>query len=86
MTKRITTECKTLGEVISKDYADYEITFGSAPMDMDVTHGMEIEVSDNRKYGYGVNVNIYPYVEWTDGCYKPCYWGSKYYLTLWKRG
>lgn len=86
MTRRIVPKCKTLGEVISKYYADYEITFGDASMDMDVTHGMEIEVSDSRKFGYGTRIDLYPYVEWTDGCYKPCYWGAKYYISLYRRG
>lgn len=84
MTKQITTECRTLGEFINKHYADFNKSFfGSAPMDMDMTHGAEVEVLDNSKQGYGITVHIYPYVKWSDGCYKPChYWGSEYYVTL----
>jgi len=78
--------CRTLGDLINKNYSDYEILSGSAPMEMDITHGVEIRTADNSKYGYGILVDIYPYVKWTDGCYKPChYWGSEYYITLIKR-
>lgn len=76
----------TLGEYITKHYADFNVRFGSAPMDMDVTHGIEIRTSDNRKYGYGLSVTLYPYVKWSDGCYKPCHWwGSEYYIELERR-
>lgn len=88
MTQYITQniDCTTLGELINKHYPDYKIVYGSAPMDMDLTHGVEIETNDNSKHGYGISVTIYPYVEWSDGMYKPChYWGSKYYLALERR-
>lgn len=79
------TNCKTLGEFIDKNYAGFAVKGGYAPMDMDVTHGVEIEAADNSKYGHGVSVTIYPYIEWTDGCYKPChYWGGEYYIWLYK--
>lgn len=78
--------CNTLGELIQKHYPDFMIIGGSAPMDMDVTHGVDIETSDNSKYGHGISVNIYPCVKWSDGIYKPChYWGSQYYIRLLKR-
>lgn len=81
-----TEEYKTLGELVSANYADYEVLYGSAPLDSDLTHGVEIEVSDNRKFGHGVTVSIYPFVEWSDGCYKPChYWGRQHYLVLYHR-
>ena len=79
-------DSKTLGEFIAKHYQGFDICDGSAPMDMDVTHGVEIETSDNSKYGYGVSVRIYPYIKWSDGGYKPChYWGNKYYIWLERR-
>jgi len=74
---------KTLGELIANRYADFSIWGGSASMDMDITNGVEIETADNSKYGHGISVSIYPYVKWSDGCYKPChYWGSEYYICL----
>lgn len=77
---------KTLGDLISKQYSDFRIVSGSAPMDMDLTHGVDIKTADNRKHGYGISVWIYPFVKWSDGSYKPChYWGSKYYIALEKR-
>lgn len=80
------TGCRTLGELVNKNYPDFKVVGGSAPMDMDVTHGAEIEISDNSKQGYGVSVSIYPCVEWSDGIFKPChYWGVKYYLVLFKQ-
>ena len=45
-------------------------------MDMDVSHGIDIEVYTNF-------VTIYPWVKWTDGEYRAChYWGSEYYVML----
>lgn len=83
MTEYIRTECQTLGEFIKKNYADFGIRFGSAPMEMDVTNGIEVETCDNSEYGRGVSVNIYPFVKWSDGCYKPChYWGDEFYIVL----
>ena len=77
------TGCRILGELISKNYPDFKVAGGSAPMEMDVSHGVEIETHDNSKYGYGISVAIYPCIEWTDGTYKPChYWGSEYYILL----
>lgn len=74
---------KTLGELIANRYADFNIIGGKASMDMDITHGVEIKIADNTEYGYGISVSIYPYVKWSDGCYKPChYWGSEYYIYL----
>ena len=76
---------KTLGELIANRYADFNIIGGTASMDMDITNGVEIETADNTEYGYGISVSIYPYVKWSDGCYKPChYWGSKFYIYLHK--
>lgn len=66
----------TLGELIAALYPDSTIYGGSAPMDMDVSHGAEIEEITDF-------VTIYPYVKWTDGTYRPChYWGGKYYIWL----
>ena len=80
------TSCRTLGELVSKNYPGFEVFGGSAPDDMDITHGVEIKVSDNSKYGYGISVSIYPCIEWSDGSFRPChYWGSKYYLMLFKQ-
>lgn len=79
-------ESKTLGELIAKNYADFSIRYGDAPMDMDVSHGVEIQTADNTEYGRGVSVSIYPYVKWSDGCYKPChFWGSEFYISLERR-
>ena len=78
--------CNTLGELIDRDYAGFTVAGGSAPMDMDVTHGVEINTTDNREHGHGIFVSIYPYVEWTDSSYKPChYWGMEYFIHLEKR-
>lgn len=84
---RITMECnKTLGELIAESYPDYEIRYGDVPMDTDLSHGVEIETHDNREQGYGVTVNIYPFVLWTDGLYKPVhYWGADYEISLFKQ-
>lgn len=76
---------KTLGELIANRYADFDIIGGTASMDMDITNGVEIETADNTEYGHGISVSIYPYVKWSDGCYKPCrYWGSEFYIYLHK--
>lgn len=77
---------KTLGELISRRYSDFHILYGSAPMDMDTTHGVEISTADNTEYGYGVSVTIHPYVKWSDGMYRPCHgWGSEYSISLERR-
>ena len=89
MTERITTNigCATLGELIRRDFPDFDIICGSSPMDRDITHGVEIETADNTKYGYGVTVTIYPFIEWTDGSFRPChYWGTDKYIVLHKKG
>ena len=78
--------CTTLGDLIKTNYSDYTILCGDAPMDTDISHGVEIETHDNSKHGHGISVSIYPYVKWTDGGYKPChFWGSKYYIVIEKR-
>lgn len=77
---------KTLGELIEAEYPGFTVNYGAAPLDMDITHGYEIEYNDNRKFGYGETATIYPYIKWSDGIYNPChYWGDKYYLALEKR-
>ena len=77
---------RTLGELIKERYPDYRIQGGSASMDMDITHGVEIDTMDNSKYGYGITVSIYPHIKWTDGSWRPChYWGSEYYIMLTNR-
>lgn len=74
---------QTLGEFISKNYAEFKQVFGSASLDTDITHGVEVETHDNSKYGHGVTVWIYPFIKWSDGIYKPChYWGKQYYITI----
>ena len=78
--------CDTLGEYITRDYSGYEVIGGAADAGMDVSHGVEVETSDNSRYGYGTTVYIYPFVKWSDGSFKPChYWGSEYYVVLFKR-
>lgn len=87
-TERITSNIgfATLGELIAARYKGYSVRFGSAPMDMDITHGVEIETFDNSKHGYGIAVNIYPFIKWSDGQYKPShYWGAENYICLEKR-
>lgn len=77
---------KTLGEFIQKHYPDFTIWAGKAPMDMDISHGIEIEYADNRDNGYGEYLKLYPFVHWSDGGWQPCYyWGDKYYLYMEKR-
>lgn len=86
VSKTYKTDCKTLGELVSSNYSDYKVLYGSAPSDADLTHGVEIEVADNRKFDHGITVSIYPYVKWSDGGYRPChYWGEQYYLVLYHR-
>ena len=81
--RKETINCNTLEELIRRDYADYTVIGGSAPMDMDVTHGVEIKTADNSRHGYGITVSIYPFIEWSDGAYKPChYWGLENYIVL----
>lgn len=77
MTQHIrTSEIATLGELIKTQYANFDIVGGSASMDMDISHGYDIET-------FGSRVQILPYVKWTDGAYKPChYWGAEYYIYL----
>lgn len=77
-------EAKTLGELISKRYPSFEISFGKDMLDDDITHGVEIETHDNSKYGYGVHVSIYPNIEWTDGGYRPYHYGG-HHITLQSR-
>lgn len=80
-----TTEYRTLGEFVNAKFPGYEILFGSAPLEQDITHGVEVEIFDNSDHGHGVSVSIYPFEEWTDGCYRPVhYWGSEHYLYLHK--
>lgn len=76
---------KTLGEFLKINYPEFEIVDGDAPLDMDISHGLEIEYNkDTSLYGNNrESLNIYPYIKWSDGLYKPChYWGSEYYLRL----
>lgn len=76
----------TLGEFIANHYPDFKVTFGKAPLDMDISHGIEYEYIDNRDHGYRESVSLYPFIKWSDGVYNPChYWGEKYYLCLEKR-
>lgn len=77
---------KTLSELIRNRYPDFKICFGSASMDMDTSHGVEINTADATEFGYGIAVTIHPYVKWSDGMYKPCHgWGEEYYIILEKR-
>lgn len=80
------TQEKTLGELIKNRFPNFIIWGGDAPMNMDITHGIEIDYHDNRKYGYGETVTLYPFIKWSDGAYRPChYWGGKYYIRLERR-
>ena len=81
---------KTLGELIEAEFSDFEISSlykeEHFPLEGDISHGYEIEIFDNTKHGYGVSVYIHPFIEWSDGMYKPCrYWGSKYAIALEKK-
>ena len=42
---------KTLGEYIKANYPTYKTVYGYASLDMDITHGLELEVSEIRQYG-----------------------------------
>ena len=65
---------KTLGDLIASEFSDFEIWGGQdLPMDMDISHGADVEVYDNTKWGHGISATIHPYILWTDGLYKPCY-------------
>lgn len=76
MVERIYPTEKTLGEFIKNHYEGFKQWGGSAPMDMDITHGIEVEGNDHH-------VSLYPFILWSDGLYKPChYWGSEYYIML----
>ncbi len=79
-------EGDTLGEIIQRRFADFEVVYGKAPFDMDTTHGVEISTYDNTKYGHGIDVYINPFIEWTDGSWRPChYWGPQYEIHLHKQ-
>lgn len=74
---------KTLGEFLKNRFPDFKIWGGCAPLNMDISHGIEYEYSDNREHGRGESLTVYPFVKWTDGGYKPChYWGRENYLIL----
>ena len=78
----------TLGELIANRYPDFKVVGGSAPMDTDITHGIEIDERKIRpsEYTWADRVEIYPCILWTDGLYKPChYWGSEHYIILERR-
>ena len=66
----------TLGEFLSNRYPNYEVRSGNAPLDMDISHGIELEIN-------GGIIGVYPFILWSDGLYKPChYWSSEYHLTI----
>ena len=72
---------KTLGDLINERYSDFETIGGAATMDMDITHGVEIETFEPDKRT--TRVCIHPFIKWTDGSYNPChYWGNEYYIRL----
>lgn len=74
---------KTFGEFIKNRCTSFTIRNGEVPMDLDISHGLEIEYYNNIKYGHGEILMIAPHILWSDGVYKPChYWGNKYYITL----
>ena len=80
------TAYKTLGELIETEFAGFEVPGDMAPLDMDVSHGYEIEIVDNTRWGHGIFVTIHPFILWTDGLYKPChYWGIDKFIHLSKR-
>ena len=87
MTQRILNpEEKTLGEFIQKHYPGFRIWGGTAPMDMDISHGIEVEYWDNRKRNYGEGAHLSPFVLWSDGGYRPVKgWGTEYYICLEKK-
>ena len=74
----------TLGELICAEFEGFEVEQYGAPMDTDISHGYDLEVCDNRRYGNMVLVRIYPYVKWSDGIYKAVYfgWSAKNHATL----
>lgn len=81
--KVVDQECRTLGEFIAKYFSNYTKEFGVAQLDMDVTHGVEVETYDLTECNRGAWAYIYPYVEWSNGKYAPChYFGANYYLVL----
>lgn len=74
---------KTLGEFIQNRYPDFKIdtVYGKAPLDTDISHGIEVE--EHIGSGYGDDVILYPYCLWTDGSYGAChYWGQSHYLRI----
>lgn len=77
---------KTLGEFIANHYDGFTVRHGDAPLDMDISHGIEVEYADNRAHNHGEFLALYPFIKWSDGIYNPChYWGSEYYLILEKK-
>ena len=80
MLNRITKPAeKTLCEFIANNYPDFKIRSGCAAPDTDISHGIEVQFYDNSKFGYGMLVELYPFILWTDGLYKPChYWGEEH--------
>lgn len=76
-------EGKTLGDMIQKNYPDFKVVGGCASMDYDITQGYEVDITEDS-YRHCTRVRIYPFVEWTDGTFRPChYWGEDdYHLIL----
>jgi len=87
MTERVREpEEKTLGEFIDKRYRGFTIKCGSAPMDTDISHGIDVLYANNRDHGHGEYVKLMPYVKWSDGGYAPCdYWGTDKYIVMERR-
>lgn len=76
---------KTLGEFLKNNYPDFVAYGGNAPLDTDISHGIEVEYRGKGAYNRNEHLSVYPFVLWTDGMYKPChYWGSEHYLYLTK--
>ena len=78
----------TLGEFIAVNYPDFTVdnSIAGISLDTDITHGLEFETFEHNRYytRNGETVIIYPYVKFTDGCYRPVYFDSDYRVRLTK--
>lgn len=74
---------RTLGEFLKKHYPDFSIVFGEASLEMDISNGLEVEYTGRSTYHPFEALEVHPYIPFTDGTYRPCYFsGSEYYLVL----
>lgn len=74
----------TLHEYIITNYPGYAIEPGEhAPIDTDVSHGVDVVTYDNKAHGGDKIIELYPYILWDDGSYKPCrFWSLNEKITL----